>query len=356
MRYKPDWPEARERLTALWEGRCMDRPCIAVRAPSGTKATVPEPETPEQKWLDPDWNVQAALAQIENTWWGGEAIPSYLLLAGWVLCLGGTPLFDMETIWHKPRSVDFTKPPPFKSETEDPWARQFGACYSALAEAAGKDDFLVGQPCLLPANDLLSSLMGPERFLTGLIDEPQWMADAIVQGARSQAAAQKHFCALIAGRHDFWYGHAGWMPFWAPEQYGGTQSDCSCMLSPEMFDRFIVPELDVYAHECGAIWYHLDGADARQHVPTLLSLPCLRVMQYTPAPCEPPNGPEHLDLYREIQAAGKIVHVDVPAENVEPLVKGLDPALLMLQAACHTIDEGEELLAAARRWMGSRKS
>jgi hypothetical protein len=48
-----------------------------------------------------------------------------------------------------------------------------------------------------------------------------------------------------------------------------------------------------WAEAYGALWYHLDGGDARQHLPRLLSLPYLRVVQYTPAPCEPPNGPGH---------------------------------------------------------------
>ena len=100
MRYKDDWPEARDRLCALWEGRPTDRCCIAVTAPGGKNVDgPPPPATPQQKWLDPDWLVRDALARLESTWWGGEAIPSYLLLAGWLVCLGGTPRLAMDTIW-----------------------------------------------------------------------------------------------------------------------------------------------------------------------------------------------------------------------------------------------------------------
>jgi hypothetical protein len=74
------------------------------------------------------------------------------------------------------------------------------------------------------------------------------------------------------------------------------------------------------------------------------------VVQYVPAPNEPPNGPGHLDLYREIQAAGRIVHIQVAQEHVEPLVKNLNPALLMLQTRCDSIAAGEALLEAAKRW------
>jgi len=187
-------------------------------------------------------------------------------------------------------------------------------------------------------------IMGTEKFLLALIDQPEWMHAAIVGGAEEQLRIRRKLEDFIRQKHDFWYGNAGWMPFWAPEQYTTTQSDVSCMLSPDMFEHFIVPELDLYGEAYGALWYHLDGADARHHLPRLLSLPYLRVVQYVPTPAEPSNGPGHLDLYREIQAAERIVHIQVPKEHVEVLVQELDPALLMLQTECRDRAEGEALL------------
>lgn len=350
MKYKPDWPEAKQRLTALWNHDVLERPCIAVTASSG-KSTLPPPVTPKQKWIDPEWILRSMTAQLENTWWGGEAVPSCLLMAGWVLCLGGTPRFDDATIWFERMPVDFSRPSPFGYDKNNAWVTTYTSLYETIADLAGKDDFLVGKPLMLPANDLLSMLMGTENFLIALMDHPDWMREAIVKGANEQLRVRLELRDRIRERHDFWYGNAGWMPFWAPEPYFGTQSDVSCMLSPEMFTQYVVPELDVYGEAFGAVWYHLDGGDARQHLPRLLSLPYLKVVQYTPAPGEPPNGPEHMELYREIQAAGKIVHIELDKGFVEPLVKGLDPALLMLQTHCGSTVEGESLLEAAKRWI-----
>lgn len=352
MKHKPDWPEAQKRLTALWNHDILDRPCIAVTAPSGRKVDpVPVPAEPRKKWLDPDWIRSDLTARLESTWWGGEGIPSYLLMGCWVLCLGGTPRFDLRTIWFETADVDFSRPSPFRYRDDDPWVRDYARLYESVLRLAGKDDFLVGGSGALPANDLLSMLMGTESFLINLIDHPDWMQRAILEGAREQCRVRLALRERARGCHDFWYGIGGWMPFWAPEPFSPTQSDVSCMLSPELFDRFVLPELEVYGGALGAMWYHLDGGDARQHLPRLLSLPYLRVLQYTPAPGEPPNGPGHLDFYRRVQAAGKIVHVYVPKAHVEPLVKALDPALLMLQTSCDTVDEGERLLQAAKRWV-----
>jgi hypothetical protein len=352
MKHKPDWPDAQERLTALWNREMLDRPCIAVRAPLkvASPTPVPEPTDDEARWLDPAYRVAVARRTLETTWWGGESVPSCLLMAGWVLCLGGTPRFDERTIWFDTREVDFSRPSPFRRDPGSVWEEKYRAILLALCEAAGRDGFLIGKPIGLPASDLLSMHMGTEAFLTALVDHPDWMAEAILAGAHDQLDLCRELQAFLRQRHDFWYGNAGWMPFWAPHPFTTTQSDVSCMLSPEMFDRFVVPELEVYGQEHGALWYHLDGGNARQHLPRLLSLPYLRVVQYTPAPCEPPNGPAHLNLYRQIQAAGRIVHIELPPEHIEPLVRVLDPALLMLDTSCPTRDDGERLLERSGKW------
>jgi hypothetical protein len=353
--YKPDWPEARRRLTALWGGEMLDRPCIAVRAPRQVESPtpVPEPADDEARWLDPDYRLAVVRRELAGTWWGGEAVPSSLLMANWVLCLGGTPRFDARTIWFETRSVDFDRPSPFRHDPESVWTGKHRRLLLALCEEADRDGFLVGQPGGLPSNDLLSMQMGTEAFMFALMDHPEWMAEAILAGARDQLRARQGLQELMRqSRHEYWYGGAGWMPFWAPEPFVREQSDVSCMLSPEMFDRFVVPELDVAGGEHGALWYHLDGGNARQHLPRLLSLPYLRVVQYTPAPGEAPNGPGHLEMYRQIQAAGRIVHIEVPPQNVESLLRELDPGRLMLDVRCQSRDEGERLLEHSVRWAG----
>lgn len=351
MRYKTDWPEARDRLSALWRGDPLDRPCLAVTAPAGAAMPWPVvPTDPEQRWLDPRYVTAAASASLANTWWGGEAIPGVLLMAGWVICLGGTPRFAPDTIWWETQSFDPSRPPSLGFDPDGAWVRRHTELYLALAGLAGTDDFLVGRPVVLPANDLLPMLMGTECFLTEVLDHPEWLGQALAQGTRAQLAAIDYYRELISARHRFWYGQAGWMPFWAPEPYCPTQSDVSCMLSPQQFAEFILPELRALHAACGPLWYHLDGGNARQHLPCLLELPWLRVIQYTPAPWEPPNGMAHADFYRQVLRAGKILHLQLPADQVEPLVRLLGPDQLMLDTWCPDAAAGQRLLADACRW------
>jgi len=369
MKYKPDWPETQARLSALWKGEPTDRPCIATAVSRRVHAVEKPadhydemdwgqepPATAEARWLDVVWVTRHALGTMVNTWWGGEAIPSYLLMAGWLASLGGRPQFDLRTIWFDQFPVDFAKPHPFHHNPADPWYQKFERLYLALAKTAGKDDFLLGGAGILPAHDLLSMHMGTQNFLFALMDEPKWMRQAIVDGASELLQVRRDLRRQVERQHDLWYGNAGWMAFWAPTPYLPTQSDVSCMLSPELFEEFVIPELDLFGQEYDAMWYHLDGSDALQHLPRLLSLPYLRAVQYVPRPTEPPNGVAHLKMYRQIQDAGRIVHVQVTKDQVEPMCRALDPRRLMLEVSwlCETPEEAQELLESAKRWTSAK--
>lgn len=346
MKYKPDWDEAKARLTALWEGRTLDRACLSVTAPSGAKVAVAPPKDDESRWLDPGYVVPAALAAVQNQWWGGESIPSYLVMGGWMESFGARPHFAPNTIWFDPvEGVDFDSPPAFRIDLDrQPWTRRHETVYEAVADAAGWDDFLLGQPCILPASDVLAAHLGNSLYLEAMALHPDWVDAALRQMTAELMAAKRRLKERVERKHAFWYGNAGWMTFWAPEPYFATQSDVSCMISPEMFERFVVPELETMGRERGGMWYHLDGRDAKQHLPRLLSLPFMRVIQYVAVPSEPPNGMGQLELYRTIQAAGRIVHVVVAPDQVAPLMNALDPALLLLQTWAKTPEEGKALL------------
>lgn len=301
--------------------------------------------------MDPSYRIAVVQRELASCWWGGEAIPSSLQMEGWLICLGGTPHFDSQTIWFKKRQVDFSQPSPFRHDGNGIWMSKYRTLLLAMCREARSNDFMLGSPLILPAHDLLSMLMGTEDFMFALQDDPLWMQQAILSGAQDQYRVWQELQELMRTQgHEYWYGNAGWMRFWAPEPFISSQSDVSCMLSPAMYERFMMPELEILGQLHGALWYHLDGGDARQHLPRLLSLPYLRVVQYTPAPSEPPNGPAHLEMYRLIQQAGKIVHIQLPAENIKPLLRELDPAQLMLDTYCPTSDEGEQLLKSCVKW------
>ena len=349
MKYCANWEERRARWTALWNGQTLDRPILTVEAPNGKPARNPPPVSAVQWWSDPDYIARMFVDTFETTYYGGESFPSGLILAGWVTNAYGANVRLMpETIWIDPLPVDWLNDPPaLTPDYGSEWFHRVEAIHRAVIEAAGRDDFLVGDAAPLPGNDMLALLMGGNEFLLATVDRPAWVKASILQLAQNRMGFLKFFRDMARAKSAYWYGLPGWMPFWAPEPFACMQADISCMISPEMYDEFIVPELEVNHRESGAVWYHLDGQSAFHHLPRLLSLPFVRVIQFTPEAGTPANGPVYLDLYRRIQKAGKIVHIDLPRENVLPLVRELDPNLLVLKTWCPTPQEADELIAAS---------
>jgi hypothetical protein len=353
MKHHQDWEKAKQRFTDLWENKPTKIPYIGIRAKKEKiQDWPPQPVNDEDYWLDPFWNVQKNTIDAGNQYWIGETIPGQILLAGWLCSLGGRPEFNRQTIWFEPfPEIDFSKPSPFRHDPDDPWFLKFKRLFEAVVKTAVKEEFGVAAQPGMPANDLLSMHMGTDNYLIATMDHPEWIREAIIQGAEDQLKVKVEFMEF-AEKYigDLCYCGVGWMPLWSPKPYLRTQSDVSCMLSPEMFEQFVLPELEIYGKKF-PLWYHLDGGNAKQHLPILLSLPYLRFIQYVPMPSEPRNGIEHLEFYKQVQAAGKIVHIAVSADLlIEEFIKELDPSKTLIDSSTETLAQAEDLLAKVAKW------
>ena len=56
--YKPDWPEAKKRLDAFWNGGSIGRPFVRVTARKSEKTVIPYEGTMKEKILDIDYRVR----------------------------------------------------------------------------------------------------------------------------------------------------------------------------------------------------------------------------------------------------------------------------------------------------------
>lgn len=351
---KPDWQEARARWTALWEGRYDRRPCMAVKAPRpGAPHPPPPPADPWRRWIDPEWVAATARAQIDGTYFGGEAIPSAWLQASWLLCYHAPVRLQERTIWIDPLPFDLRRPPTFALDFESEGVKSYERVLKRVAEELGPQGVLIQPSGGLPADDLLSLLIGTENFLMCLHDDREWLDATLAGLERNRMLLYRRFRDLVRRHAELWYG-VGWDVFWGPEPFLSTQSDVSCMLSPEQFASVVLPSIRSAGEEYGRLWYHLDGPGAIRHLDLLLEQPFMSVIQWVPGAGAAPNGPAWLDLYRRVQRAGRIVHVNLPPENVEPLVRELDPALVCYATSCRSPAEAEELLSAAEKWVGAR--
>lgn len=105
--------------------------------------------------------------------------------------------------------------------------------------------------------DILSTFLPGEELLLALYDD----ADLVLQHAASLEAAWWRMYQLLddelrLGGNPGW---SDWSGIWAPGRSYIFQCDFAYMIGPEMFGRFIMPELSRSFAKLPFAVYHLDG-------------------------------------------------------------------------------------------------
>ncbi|MCC7491088.1 MAG: hypothetical protein IT204_01995 [Fimbriimonadaceae bacterium] len=339
LAYKPNWPEARGRLLAFWEYQIIDRPCIAVTARGSAPRPIPAPRDCQTRWADPAYVAASYDAQHAATWHGGEALPGTSLMAGYCWGFGAKLHYSEQTIWQDPVLTSLAEPPALAWDPADWGWQQVQAVVQRCVEvAAGK--WQVGWPNVHQPNDHLALLRGSQEFLLDLVDHPQQVRAAQRQVLDAWLQIAVRLEELLAPQE----GSSSWLSIWSPRRRNVTlQSDLSCMLSPELFEFYVVPELEELTAWAGSAVYHLDGPGALQHLDRLLSLPRVHAIQWTPGTGQA-GGLAWLELYQRIQAAGKGLVISLPFDEVEAACRILRPEGLFILTGAASPAEGEELL------------
>jgi hypothetical protein len=117
-------------------------------------------------------------------------------------------------------------------------------------------------------------------------------------------------------------GTTSWAPMWCPGRYYMLQCDFCYMISPEMFERFVLPDLEACCKHLDYGFYHLDGKGQIHHLEMMLAIESLRGIQWIPGDGAPP--PERwLPLLKRIRDAGKLCQVYVSTEGALTIAREL---------------------------------
>ena len=136
------------------------------------------------------------------------------------------------------------------------------------------------------------------------------------------------------------------MGLWAPDRWYPIQCDFSAMLSPDMFERLVLPVLKVQCEGLEHSIYHWDGPGQIPHLDMLLSIPELDGLQWVPGAGAPQAAaPQWRPLYERIQRAGKrlVLNNGVFPGDVEGLLRDLDPHGLLVATWCSGEEEALRL-------------
>jgi len=356
--YKPDWPETKRRWAAFWAGERLDRPCMMVTAPREGPPLPPFPEDPERRWTDLDFLIEYDEAYHASRWYLGETVPrAGNLLMSWCAAYGARAEFRPDTIWIEPCFNSWEETPDFEKDWDNEgWRRLKRSLKVILEHARGR--YFVGMPPMLPPNDVLPNLRGVNEFLMDLVEQADEIQRVLKIMRANFIRMYDELEELLDARS---LGYGSWWTFWSPDRFYAPQSDISCMLSSEMFETFIVPELEELCSAWTNVFYHLDGPGALHHLDRLLQLDGIDGIQWVPGSGRPHGWAAWRDLYVKISEGGKRAWVPCGAAEVEEVIKAIPPERLLISTGVAGKEDGEELLKqavkwTARHWPATRKA
>ena len=135
----------------------------------------------------------------------------------------------------------------------------------------------------------------------------------------------------------------GWMDTWAPGRSAQMQCDMSVMFSPELYQKFVIPELKQQMEWEEYPVYHFDGKEQINHLEHLLSLKQLKLIQWTNVDGQ--ESPAHfIPVLKRMQEAGKSILVMTPAEDIPVLMEYLSSKGLYLHTYAPSVDEANAII------------
>jgi hypothetical protein len=318
-----DWERIEKGWKAWWTGE-LNRPMVAIDMEPPPDLELPvAPTFVSNISLDvpAEEVVRRYQKRLEAMRFYGDAWPKWWLnfgpgiVAGF---LGAQVHSTLDTVWFDPSMPGDIQDLHPAYDSENIWWQRVRDLTRAAVECWG-DRISVGHTDLGGNLDILASLRTTGQLLLDLYDDPEQVARLTKEITALWLRYYDELYEIIAraGR-----GTTPWAAIWSPGRSYMLQCDFSYMISPWMFERYVLPDLAACCEKLDHGFYHLDGKGELPHLDMLLSMKRLRGIQWVPGDGQPPPA-EWLPLLQRIRDAGKLVQLMITPEGARTVVREL---------------------------------
>ena len=343
MKYIGNWEEIKTHMRGYWDREVMDRCCVALM--------VNDPGFDfDANGLQNYFNAERADAahreRFAHQAFFGEAIPClfpYFSTAGTAEYTGCRAERTPRTVWFYPWMDEEEEPDASRISFSHPEAflRQEEAIAKMVELSRGDYFVTVSDNCGIV--DALAAIRGSENLLMDMYTDPGFVEEGVRRLLPIYKKTQERLFDLLKENNEG--SILSWMHLWAPQRLAQMQCDLSVMISKEMYDRFVMPELEELCDFLDYPVYHLDGQEQIRHLDSLLSIKNLRAIQWQNVAGQP-GVTTFIPVLQKIQKAGKNLVVSADAQDVVKLLDNLSCRGLQLRiGGVKTVEEANEMMA-----------
>lgn len=343
-----------EQYEKFWNRDKLSRPILNMTAPTGN-SSVPPAESLEQKWLDENYIVDAAVRKYNNTYYAAEGIPFLFTNFGpgcLAACIGGNYGLAEKTIWfdRAPIIDDWENCPEIKFDTNSEMWKHIERVQN---KAFTHPEFNTSITDLGGILDIICSLRGTENMLYDLYDYPDEVKECTKLVTKLWFEA---FDLQVEKVKKANQPFNNWMNVPSMKPWYPLQCDFSYMISPAQFEEFVLPHLVEQVNHMERSVYHLDGVGEIPHLDMLLDIEGLTAIQWVSGAGQAPLYDEKwIPMYEKIQKKGKnlILMSGISAYNMEAterLIKSLDPTGVYISHYAKDKDSADRMLENIEKW------
>jgi 5-methyltetrahydrofolate--homocysteine methyltransferase len=320
-----DWDRIRRDWTAWWHQE-TDRAMVVFDLSEEQRINF-IPQFPGWEESSGEFPVKAVLDHYQHWFiqenYYGDSFPRWWINfgAGVIAAyLGAGVKADKNTVWfHPPEKMDWS----LLTRPQDPnnfWWRWVRELTGAAVERWGSE-VSISMTDLGGNLDILASLRGTQEFLLDLAVSPR---EVLIKVRQLTEKWWWYFQQLEEITTRGGPGFTCWAPMWCPGSYYMLQSDLSYMISPRMFEQYVLPDLQALCQRLEYSFYHLDGKGQLNHLEMLLSLEDLDGVQWIPG-AGAPSAEDWPEVLQRIRDAGKLCQVYVDPPGALKIVQELGP-------------------------------
>ena len=311
---KNRWDDLLDTYTRWWAGE-LGRPLLQLSL-GGYDPGRPEPELPGYHFTS-FYDFSVPPEAIVDRWdWGlsthrfvGDGFPSVWpnFGAGVMAAFLGARVLnrpDGDTTWFEPVELQEPADIHLAYDAANPWYQRVQSVMRAAAER-WEGLVQVGMTDLGGSLDVVSSFLPGERLLVDLYDHPDEIKRINWDVNRLWKQYYRELSDVLRPTNP---GYTAWTSILSAEPYYVLQCDFCYMISPDMFDEFVKPELADMCKHLTNPFYHLDGPGQLPHLDSLLQIEELKGVQWIPGAGQPPLE-AWTDVFRKIHDAGKLIQI-----------------------------------------------
>jgi 5-methyltetrahydrofolate--homocysteine methyltransferase len=189
-------------------------------------------------------------------------------------------------------------------DPENPWLKRLKEiCAAAMERWQGQ--VLMGMTDLGGNLDIPATFVTTQAMLMELYDHPEEVVRLTWEAHECWHRFYAEINAILQPTNP---GYSDWSGIYSEQPSYMLQCDFAYMIGPQMFEQFVLPELQATCKRLPRSFYHLDGIGQIHHLDLLLTIPELDGVQWIPGDGKP-NCAHWPDLYRKIHAAGKKIQI-----------------------------------------------